>query len=93
MLIKELLKLKEDTLNEELWSGKVREKWHPPEGFFKKSAKSIATGLKGASRNLKQAMSRLNFYINRAGTNLSGDDRDRLEKAKELLRGLYKEKE
>lgn len=85
MLIKELLEL-----TEKQWIGAVKEKWHPPEGFFEKSATSIATGLKGASKDLKQAMSRLNFYINRAGSNLSGEDSDRLELAKEKLHNLYK---
>ncbi len=34
-------------------------------------------------------MSMLNFYINRAGTNLSSADRKRLDKAKDELRALY----
>lgn len=85
MLLKQLL-----ALNEEKWSASVKEKWHPPEGFFTKSSAAIAAGLKAESKDLKQAMSRLNFYINRAGINLSSDDIKRLEGAKEKLRSLYK---
>lgn len=84
MLIKELLHI-----TEKQWLGDVKPKWHPPEGFFEKSATSIATGLKGASKDLKQAMSRLNFYINRAGSNLSAEDSARLQDAKEKLQNLY----
>lgn len=76
-------------LLEAKWSGDVKEKWHPPEGFFTRSSGDIASGLKSASKDLKQAMSRLNFYINRAGSNLSGSDKARLEAAKEKLHSLY----
>lgn len=72
-------------LGEALWSGEVKTKWHPPEGFFKQSADKIASGLLKASKDLKQAMSRLNFYINRAGENLSGEDMKRLDAAKKKL--------
>ena len=84
MLIKELLQL-----TEKQWFGDVKPKWHPPEGFFAGSATSIASGLKAASKDLKQARARLNFYINRAGSNLSQDDSERLETAKEKLQNLY----
>jgi len=77
-------------LEQELWVAKIETKWHPPEGFFEQSAQKIAEGLKRASKDLKQAMSRLNFYINRAGENLSAEDKNRLELAKEKLRNLYK---
>jgi len=76
-------------LVEEMWSSQVKTKWHPPEGFFKQSAQKIASGLKSASKDLKQGMSRLNFYLNRAGKNLSQDDLSRLEKAKKLLAKSY----
>lgn len=76
-------------LNEALWSGSVKTKWHPGEGFFKKSASAIASGLKKASKDLKQAMGRLNFYVNRAGRNLSADDKARLGQAKVLLRKAF----
>lgn len=38
----------------------------------------------------RSAMSMLNFYINRAGRNLSSDRRGRLEAAKGELRRLYR---
>jgi hypothetical protein len=78
-----------EELFEERWSAGVHKKWEPPEGFFERSAGRIASGLKASSRDLKQAMSRLNFYVNRAGENLSGEDRERLEAVKEKLRELY----
>ena len=72
-----------------LWSGKVKTKWHPPKDFFTQSADKIASGLKSASKNLKQAMSRLNFYINRAGENLTDKDLSRLEAAKKKLHKAF----
>ena len=84
-----LKELFEETLQEKQWSGDVKTEWSPPEGFFTKSAEKIASGLKAKSKDLKQAMSRLNFYVNRAGENLSADDKARLESAKEKLRKLY----
>ena len=71
------------------WSSDVETKWHPPEGFFLQSADKIAEGLKRNSKDLEQAMSRLNFYINRAGSNLKGADKRRLESAKSKLSALY----
>jgi len=76
-------------LNEKKWSGKVKTKYHPPEGTFTKSAEEIATQLAKDSSDLKQAMSRLNFYINRAGENLSTERKRVLDKAKDLLRKKF----
>lgn len=78
-----------DDLGEALWSGAVKTKWSPPEGFFTQSAAKIASGLKRASGSLGQAMRRLNFYVNRAGKNLSAEDKARLNNAKELLSKAY----
>ena len=64
--------------------------WHPEEGFFEQSQEKIAEGLKAASDGLAQAMDRLDFYINRAGSNLSGDAKAKLEKANQILQGFYK---
>lgn len=69
----------------EKWSGDVKTKWHPPEGFFERPAQSIADGLMRASKDYAQALSRLNFYINRGGSNLSSEDKSRLNHAKSLL--------
>ena len=73
----------------ELWSSDIETKWHPPEGFFEQSAEQIAKGLKAASDSLKQAMSRLDFYINRAGDKLSDERKATLEQAKKILEELY----
>lgn len=78
-------RLQEHSLLAEKWSGAVDTKWSPPEGFFTRSAQEIADGLMGASKDEAQAMQRLNFYINRAGENLSGADKARLNRAKTLL--------
>lgn len=87
---KEAAKL--DALKESIWSSTVHSKWTPPEDFFTQSADKIARGLKSASKDLKQAMSRLNFYINRAGKNLTDKDHTRLERAKNVLSKLYENK-
>lgn len=71
------------------WSAKVKTKWSPKKGFFKQSANKIASGLKAASKNLKQSMSRLNFYINRMGKKLKPAEKSKLETAKKKLRALY----
>jgi len=91
-LIKEILK-EIFRIDEKLWSGDIEAKWTPPEGFFKKSAADIAKGLKSASKDYAQASRRLNFYINRAGKQLSTDDKSRLESAKASLRRAYGIKE
>ena len=80
-------------LTEKKWSATVTAEWKPEEGFFTKPAKQIVKGLAAASKDLKQAMSRLNFFINRAGKNLSDEDKARLEHAKELLSKHYEVKE
>ena len=83
------------------WSQRVTEKSNAldlEDGVFSKpDARSIARSLKrSADRSrrrksdpFRSAMSMLNFYINRAGKNLSGARRNRLEAAKEELRDLY----
>lgn len=53
---------------------------------LKRSADSSA---RRKSPPFRSAMSMLNFYINRAGSNLSEQDRQRLEAAKDELRELY----
>ncbi len=76
-------------MSNDKWSGEVKTRWHPPEGFFDRSAQDIASGLKEASDSHEQAMDRLNFYINRAGSNLTGERRAVLENAKQLLEKMY----
>lgn len=60
-----------------------------PEGTFEKSAEDIAKTLKRVSDSHKQASSRLSFYRNRAGENLSKEQKDKLAKAADILRKLY----
>jgi Protein of unknown function (DUF3175) len=65
--------------------------------FSKADPRAIARSLKRSadesrrrkSSPFRSAMSMLNFYINRAGKNLSAADRKRLETAKDELRALY----
>lgn len=60
-----------------------------PEGTFTKSADHIAKTLKKVSDSHGQASSRLAFYRNRAGKNLSSEDNKKLESAQEKLKNLY----
>jgi tRNA(Arg) A34 adenosine deaminase TadA len=71
------------------WSAKVdTDSTHPDEGLFKKSASAIAKALatkKVSPKGPASGMQMLNFYINRAGKNLSQKRHVELEKAKTLL--------
>jgi hypothetical protein len=73
------------------WSEDVQTHWSPPMGFFDQSADEIADGLKRNSGSLRQASARLNFYRNRAGDNLSAEDKKRLDNASDKLHTLYGE--
>jgi Protein of unknown function (DUF3175) len=76
----------------EKWSKEVTEHADHeavPEGTFTKSADHIARTLKSGADSQAQAMERLNFYINRAGKNLSATDKKKLENAKDKLTKLY----
>lgn len=75
------------------WSGKIKTKWEAPESLFTKSAAEIARVIKRNHSDLKSAMGSLNYYINRAGKNLSTERKHTLEVAKEKLHKLYKGKE
>jgi hypothetical protein len=83
-----------------LWVAHVRETSFAmdlPEGIFTWPSKKIAQGLKDAvlastrtkGTKFQSAMSMLNYYINRAGKNLSVEDKKRLEHAKIELRKLF----
>src|SRR5205809_409236 len=68
-----------------------------PAGFRKSSAKAIAQSLKRSAERSRRrkgtayqsAMSMLNFYVNRAGSQLPPRRRAVLERAKDELRRLY----
>jgi tRNA(Arg) A34 adenosine deaminase TadA len=71
------------------WSAKVTtDSTHPDEGLFNQSASTIAKELaskKVSPKGPASGMRMLNFYINRAGKNLSASRHAELEKAKTLL--------
>lgn len=83
------------------WSGEVTRRSNAldlEEGVFKKdSSRAIALSLRrSAERSTRRkaspyqsAMSMLNFYLNRAGSNLSAMQKRRVEGAKQELRKLY----
>lgn len=95
-------KQKNDPHSSQKWSQEVTEHSHAltlePGLFTLKDPKAIARVLKQAAEAsihrkasaFRSAMSMLNFYINRAGKNLSDDQRQTLEKAKNELRKLYR---
>lgn len=51
--------------------------------------KSAESSIRGKARPFQSAMSMLNFYINRAGSNLDPKRREVLERAKDELRELF----
>lgn len=87
------------------WSAKVTKKSNALDlerGVFKsKDPEEIAGSLKRSADKSKRrkttpfqsAMSMLNFYENRAGRNLSKQEKEPLEKAKNELRRLYGKEE
>ena len=86
--------------DKKLWILNVKERSNAmdiPKGLFAKSSKAIAQGLKKAvlesnrtkGTKFQSAMSMLNYYINRAGKNLSASDKVRLDNAKIELRKIF----
>jgi hypothetical protein len=85
----------------EKWSKAVTEHAHPlalPPGVFKSGdPDKIAAALqrsaedpkRGSDDPYRSAMSMLDFYMNRAGRNLSAKEREALEKAKTALRKRF----
>jgi hypothetical protein len=77
------------------WSSKVTsDATHPEPGLFKEDAGTIAAHL--ARREVSpngpaQGMQMLNFYINRAGHNLSAERHRVLEHAKQLLHKIIED--
>jgi hypothetical protein len=85
------------------WSKKVMETSNAMDikpGLFKGSSREVARDLKSAATSsprtkgtkFSSAMSMLNFAINRAGSNLSAERRETLERAKDDLRKEFKKK-
>ena len=71
------------------WSAKVdTDTTHPDHGLFLKSGPEIARALASkrvSPKGMASGMRMLNFYINRAGKNLSSERMHELDRAKELL--------
>lgn len=68
---------------------------HPEEGLFNKSASTIARSLaskKVSPKGPASGMRMLNFYINRAGSNLSEERKAELEEAKTLLSEIIRKR-
>jgi hypothetical protein len=67
------------------WVDDVDVKWHPEEGLFtRRDPNYIASYLMKNSKDRAQAMSRLVFYMNRCGDNLT--NKTVLNKVKEILK-------
>ena len=72
-------------ISEKNWSEKVDTDWSPEEGLFtRKDPNYIAKYLLDHSKDERQAMSRLVFYMNRAGDNLK--NKTVLNKVKDILK-------
>ena len=63
--------------------------WKNPRRIALSLKKSADASTRRKARPFQSAMSMLNFYINRAGTGLSAEQRRILERAKGELRVLY----
>lgn len=66
---------------------------HPEAGLFNKNASTIARSLaskKVSPKGPASGMRMLNFYINRAGKNLSAERKAQLKKAKTFLSEIIK---
>jgi len=64
--------------------------WNDPQRIAYSLKQSAETSIRRKAPPFKSAMSMLNFYINRAGKNLSPRRKRILEKAKMELRKLFK---
>lgn len=83
------------------WSGKVTKEsnamdldegvftWKDPKRIARSLKRSVEESKRRKGTPLQSAMSMLNFYINRAGTNLTKARKKVLEQAKEELRKLF----
>jgi hypothetical protein len=69
---------------------------YPPEGTFTKDAEAIARTMaskKVSPKGIGSGIRMIQFFINRAGKNLSPERREELEKAKGILRAKARERE
>ena len=72
-----------DSITSKQWSKKIKPKIKVQEDIFTEGADKIVTYLLGKGGGKAKAMQRLNFYMNRAGKNLTNVVN--LEKAKKML--------
>jgi hypothetical protein len=63
--------------------------WDDPKRIAASLARSAENSTRRKAGPFQSAMSMLNFYINRAGKNLSSERKQVLNDAKEELRKLY----
>lgn len=63
--------------------------WHDPHRIAASLKASAEASTRRKTDPFRSAMSMLNFYINRAGRQIQGEQRERLEAAKEELRALF----
>lgn len=63
--------------------------WKDPKRIARSLKRSVEESKRRKGTPLQSAMSMLNFYINRAGTNLTKARKKVLEQAKEELRKLF----
>lgn len=61
----------------------------PEDTFSSKSPSQIANELKTKSESFEQAISRLQYYVNRSGEKISDTDRHKMDQAKEALYRAY----
>ncbi len=99
------IKGRKSTSPKKKWSGKVTEesdamdlkqevfKLHDPDEIAGSIKKSAEKSTRRKSNPFRSAMSMLNFYINRAGKNLSVAQKKILEKAKQRLRAKFEKEE
>jgi Protein of unknown function (DUF3175) len=76
-------------------AGVHTESTFPPRGLFTRDASTIAKNLaskKTSPKGASSGMRMLNYYINRAGHNLSASRKAELERAKSLLSGILARK-
>jgi tRNA(adenine34) deaminase len=71
------------------WSHQVKTvSTFPPDGLFTKDARTIARVMatkKVSPKGIGSGIRMIQFFINRAGKNLSPDRKEELEKAKRIL--------
>ena len=83
------------------WSGEVTRRsdaldldrsvftWRDPKKIARSLSRSANESTRRKASPFQSAMSMLNFYINRAGSNLGAGQKKVLQRAKEELRALY----